>query len=118
MAVLTVDDDALEVRLSRLEKVAGLLRDLRVPRSAVREVRVVPEGLHGTTGIRAPGLGLPGRRKIGTWRGRHSTQYVVVRAGEPALHVRLSGHRHDSLLVGTPAAAELAQELAAGRSRP
>lgn len=77
----------------------------------MRGVQVVPDGLAAVRGVRAPGLALPGRRKLGTWRGRGATRLVDVRAGEPALRVRLSGHRYDELLLSTSEAGALAAAL-------
>ena len=111
MASLILDPDALSVRPTRAEKVAGLLGDVDVPWSAIASVTVEDDGLRATRGLRAPGLALPGRRKIGTWRGRGHRALVIVRAGEPALRIGLTGQNHDELLVSHPDARELAVEL-------
>ena len=103
--------DVLEVRLTRRERVAGLLRDLTVPWDSVTAVSVEDDGIRAVRGLRAPGLALPRRVKIGTWRQRGRRSYVVVRAGEPALRVQLEGERYDELLLGHPDAHELAGEL-------
>jgi len=81
MATLQARPPVLSLRLTRGEKIAGLLRDVEVPLSAVRDVEVVPSGLSATTGLRAPGLGLPGLRKIGTWRRAGRRSLVSVRRG-------------------------------------
>ncbi|SFL33387.1 hypothetical protein [Geodermatophilus ruber] len=111
MATLRTTPQTLTVSLSRAEKLLGLLRDLEVPRSAVREVTVVPDGLTATRGLRAPGLALPGVRQVGTWRGRGEKTLVSVRRGQPAVRVRLTGQRFDTLLLGTDDAAAVAGEL-------
>ena len=111
VSTITVDGSTLTVRLSAVEKALGLLRDQVVPRSAVVDVEVVEDGLSAVRGIRAPGLGVPVLRKLGTWRGAGRTRFVDVRRGEPALRVTLRGHRYDELLLGTPDAAELAASL-------
>lgn len=115
MATVPTTPQILRISLTRAEKALGLLRDLQVPRSAVTAVEVVPDGLAATRGVRAPGLGLPGRRKIGTWRGRGEKTLVTVQRGQPAVRVRLTGQRFDTLLVGTDDAAALAGTLTAGR---
>lgn len=120
--VLTVDNstpmssviatpDSLQIRLTTLEKVTGLLGDLDVPRSAVVRAEAVGDGLAAARGVRAPGLGIPGRRKVGTWRRRGGKTFVVVRRGEPALRLELSEGRYRELLVGTPDAERLAATL-------
>ena len=111
MTAILVSDDTLTVRLTPLSKVAGLLRDQIVPRSAITAIEVVPDGLAAARGLRAPGLALPGRRKIGTWRGRGVRRFVDVRRGQPALRLTLRGQHYDELLIGHDDATELAARL-------
>lgn len=111
MATVQLNPTTLTVHLTPAEKVGGLLRDLEVPMSAVRGVEVVDSPLSELRGLRAPGLALPGRRKIGTWRRRGERTYVSVRRGQPAIRVQLSGQRYDTLLVGSDDAAALAGAL-------
>ena len=115
MATLQLTPQTLTVRFGRLEKIAGLVRDVDVPLSAVREVDVVRDALPATSGLRAPGLALPGRRKIGTWRSRGERTLVCVRRGQPAVRVRLTGQRHDTLLIGAVDATAVAAALAPAR---
>ena len=72
-----------------------------MPRSAVRSAEVVTDPLHGMRGLRAPGLALPGHRKIGTWRRAGEKAFVSVRRNQPAVRIRLEGARFDTVLVGT-----------------
>jgi len=116
MARLEVTGTELRVLFSRAEKVAGLIRDVEVPRSAAREVSVEPDGAAAVRGLRAPGLGLP-RRKVGTWRQQGRRTAVSVRGGEPAVRVRLEGAKFDELLIGDPEAARTASELGVGVGR-
>jgi hypothetical protein len=111
MSTIHVTGDAVEIHLSPAEKIGALHGDLRVPRRAIRAAEVVEDGLAATCGLRAPGLAIPGRVKIGTWRGRRATLFVAVRRGEPALRLALYEQRYDTVLVSTPAAAALAAEL-------
>ena len=108
MATIDLTPDQVRIRLTPAEKLWALRGDLTVPRAAIREVTVVPDGLHATHGMRAPGLGVPGRRKVGTWRGHAGREFVSVRAGEPAVRITLTGQRYDALLIGAPDAATLA----------
>jgi hypothetical protein len=112
MSAVVVDGDAVRIVLTRAEKLAGLTRDLVVPLADVVAVGVVDEPIGATTGIRAPGLGIPGRRKVGTWRGRGRREFVCVRRGEPAVELVVSGQRFDSYLVGTPDADAAATAIA------
>lgn len=113
MSSLTITSDALSLSLTPAEKVLGLHGDVVVPLSAVVGVEVVPDGLAATHGLRAPGLALPGRRKLGTWRSRHRREFVDVRRGQPAVRITLRGQSLDALLVGTDDAEGLAAQLRA-----
>ena len=113
MAGITRDGDSVVVRLSTAEKVFGLHGNLRVPLSCVREVAIRPEPLGAVRGLRAPGLGVPGRVKIGTWRRRHGKAFVVARRDVPAVELRLDGAPFDQVLVSTPDAERVAGELQA-----
>jgi len=115
MATLQLTPSTLSLHLTRGEKIAGLLRDLDVPRSAVVDADLVAEPLTDVRGLRAPGLALPRRRKIGTWRRRGERTLVSVRRGQPAVRVRLTGQRFDALLIGADDAASLAADLAPDR---
>lgn len=112
MATIETTPGTVRIRLSRTEKFFGLLRDLELPRDAITAAEAVPSGLAALRGWRAPGLGLPGVRAIGTWRARGEKSYVSVRRGEPALRLRLTGQRYDTVLLGTPDAEALAARLA------
>ncbi|RBY88153.1 hypothetical protein DQ244_16535 [Blastococcus sp. TBT05-19] len=111
MATVQLTPRSLAVHLTRGEKIAGLLGDLEVARDSVAAVDVVTDPLPAARGLRAPGLALPGRRKVGTWRRPGERTFVSVRRGQPALRVRLTGERYDTLLVGTDDADRLAAEL-------
>ena len=101
----------VQLRFTTTEKILGLVKDRDFPRSAVQSARVEQDALSATQGMRAPGLALPGRRKIGTWRGKGRT-LVSVRAGEPAVVVELDGQAVDRLVVGVEGdAAALAAQL-------
>lgn len=112
MATIETTTATLRVHLTRVEKFFGLLRDLEVPRSAITSVEAVPAGLPAVRGLRAPGLGLPGVRAIGTWRRRGEKSYVSVRRNQPAVRIGLTGQRFDTVLIGTDDAHALAAELA------
>jgi hypothetical protein len=118
MVDVATTPEALSVHLTRREKVAGLLRDLTVPWTAVASVGVEDDGLRAVRGVRAPGLALPRRTKIGTWRRRTGPAMVVVRAGVPTLRIGLTGEKYDELLVSHPDAHELAREISRRSAAP
>jgi hypothetical protein len=111
MTTITVDGATLAVTFTRAEKIAGLLREQHIPLTAVSTVEVVPDGLAAAKGLRAPGLGLPGRRKLGTWRSRTGKTLVAVQGHGPAVRLTLTGHRYATLLITTDAPQKLKQEL-------
>jgi hypothetical protein len=113
MATVQLTPTTLTVRFPLGEKIAGLLRDVELPRAAVRGAEVVPDPMTAMRGLRAPGLALPGVRKVGTWRRPGERTLVCVRRGQPAVRVRLEGERYDTLLLGSDDAAALAAGLAA-----
>ncbi len=113
MSKIHITNDTLTVRLPWLTRIAGLLRDQVVPLSAITAVEVVTDGLSAARGLRAPGLALPGRRKVGTWRGRGVKWFVDVRRGQPALRLHLRGQRYEEMLLGHDDAVALAARLPA-----
>lgn len=113
MATVQIDADMLRIRFTRAERVLGVLRDVDLSLSKVNAVDVVADGLAAATGIRAPGYSWPWRRKLGTWRRRHHKALVDVRRDQPAVRLRLRGHRYDEVLLGTDDAESLAAALRA-----
>jgi hypothetical protein len=117
MASISINPGMLSVRFTRAEKVGGLLRDIEVPLAQIRAVAVEDHGLEAARGLRAPGLAIPGLRKTGTWRRRGLRTAVSVRAGEPAVRLKLDGHRYSELLIGQAEAAQIAEQLRAAAAR-
>ncbi|MEQ1699514.1 MAG: hypothetical protein ABMA25_05350 [Ilumatobacteraceae bacterium] len=112
MNKISISSDGLSVRFTRTEKLAGLVGDVHVPLHQINSVSVVDDGLAAARGLRAPGLGVPGRRKIGTWRRRGQGRTLVdVRRGQPALSLELNDHHYARLLIGAPDAASLTDRI-------
>ncbi len=88
MSELNVQSNRLVLRLSGFEKIAALHGDVAIPVDLVRDVDVVADPFANTRGMRAPGLGIPRRLRIGTWRGGGVRTFVVASAGVPAVRVR------------------------------
>ena len=114
MALLHVRPPVLSLELTRTEKVLGLLRDVEIPLSAVRDAKVVDDAVGTPRGWRV-GLGLPGLRRIGIWRHTGQKTLVSVRRGQPAVRVRLEGERWDELLIGDDDAEAVAAAIVAAR---
>lgn len=91
MAAIEIDGSDLVVRMSRWERLAALRREVRVPRKAVRQVRVTAQPWQELRGVRAPGMGIPRVIMLGTTRGRGGPQFAAVYGNRPAVVVDLEG---------------------------
>ena len=100
MAALDITDAQLHVRFTPMEKVLGLCRDQSFPRDAVESVEVIEDGLAASRGIRAPGLGVPRVRSVGTWRHRGGKDLVSVKRDQQALRIVLRDQSYAALLIG------------------
>lgn len=89
--------------------------DVTIPLTAITAVDVVPDALTAARGLRAPGLSLPGRRKIGTWRTRRGAEFVVAGRGQAGVRLTLTGHKLASVLLGDDNAQDLAERIRAAR---
>ncbi len=118
MSTVRLTDQAIEVTLSPLEKVVAMRGDLRLPLGAVTKAEVVPDALTEARGLRAPGLAVPGLFTVGTWRGRGTSQVILVRRGVPALRVTSELPGLGTVLVSTPAADALVRAIEASVSAP
>ena len=116
MTTITLHDGVLRVSFTAREKLAGLLRDQRVPLRSVQRVEVVPDGTAAARGIRAPGLGLPGIRLIGTWRRRGGKALVSTRGHGPAVRITLTGEQWSELLLGVDDPDAVAARVTAARA--
>ena len=112
-----VTGDSVEVLLSPWQKALGLMKDIRVSREDVGDVRVVEDALGEVkgSGLKA-GLRLPGVCYVA--RTIRLDRVFVVRRGVPALAFSVRNNEPlRSVLVSTPEAAQLARALA-GASAP
>ena len=64
---------------------------VRVPRSSVLQVRVVPDGMDEVHGLKIPGTGLRGVIMVGTWRNSESVTFSVCHGNRPAVVLELTG---------------------------
>jgi hypothetical protein len=85
-----ITDDTVEVRLSRWQKVLGLMRDIRVPRAQIGEVEVIEEPIREAMGIGIKvGLRLPWLCYVA--RTIRLDQVFIVTRRVPALAFSVSG---------------------------
>lgn len=116
MAALEVRQDELVVILTRMERLAALRREVRVPLSAVRQVCADADPWSALRGFRAPGTGFPGFLAYGVWRmvGRRP-DFAALHGRDPAVRVELDAPARYGRLVVTVAEPE--QTVAALRAR-
>ena len=108
MSTVEVHDDELRLRLTRFERLLALHADVAVPWPAVTGVEVVPDAYTAVVGVRAPGLGLPGLRLLGTWRTPRGPEFVDVTGHAPGVRIALRDQPFVSLLVSSADADALA----------
>ncbi|NGO09519.1 hypothetical protein G5C60_18415 [Streptomyces sp. HC44] len=89
MARLVVDREDVVVRLSGRERLLARRRELRVPLTAVKDVRVEPTWWRALRGSARPGRCSPGRYCLGEWQHAGGRDYVAVRADLPVVLVDL-----------------------------
>jgi len=107
-----VTEERVEVRLSRWQKVLGLMRDINVPRGDVSDVKLVQDAIRPAleSGLKV-GLRLPWLYFVA--RTIRLDEVFVVRRGVPALSFAVDGEGTlRRVLLSTPNAEELARELA------
>jgi hypothetical protein len=106
-----LSEEKIEIRLAPLEKVLGLLGDIRVPLSEVDDVEVAEDPLREVmrAGLKV-GLRLPWLYYV--CRTIRLDQAWAVRRGVPALSFAVRGHGTlKRVTVSTPDALELARRL-------
>jgi len=113
MAHFELEDGALVLRLSQLEKLGGLHSDVRVPLSTITDVRVAADPWPELRGIRAPGTGIPGVIALGTRPGSGISDFVAVYRHDPAVVVEILGGDFDRLVVTSSEAEANAQMICA-----
>jgi hypothetical protein len=106
---IKVTDDAVEVLLSRWQKILGLLGDIRVPRADVSDVQVVEDPVRVAMGAGIK-VGLPWFYFVA--RTIRLDQAFIVRRGIPGLSFAVRNSEPlTRVLVSTPDAEKLAQQL-------
>ncbi len=101
MAELVRDGETLVLQLSTAEKLESVHGDLRVPISAVQDVRVVADVIHAVHGMKLPGSRLPGVFAMGTFVTGSETTFAIVHHGNArGLKVTLTGAPYDAVIIG------------------
>jgi uncharacterized protein len=113
VASLTLSSDTLTLTFGTEDKILGLVNDVVVPIASITSIAVTDDPFAAAKGVRSPGLALPSRVRVGTWRARGSKLLVAARNNERAIVLGLRGEAYTGLVVGTDTAHELATELLA-----
>jgi hypothetical protein len=111
VADLDVEGSELVLRMGALEKAESVHGDIRVPLSAVQDVRSVDDPWPELRGMRAPGTGLPGVIAVGTRRGSFGKDFAAVHGKGPAVVVDLDGTDFSRLVVTSDDAAARARRI-------
>lgn len=120
MATLMVDTEGLVVRFPRWEAVMVRRDSYAVARSSITHVRVMPGWTSEILGFRS-GLVVSGFLKVGVWTHPSGTRRLVsMKRGDPTLRIGLArsagGPEFDEILVTTPDAYALADDLESARA--
>ncbi|MER3388611.1 MAG: alpha/beta fold hydrolase [Microcella sp.] len=99
MATIDVDSREVAVRLRARERVFAVRGDIRIPLAHLASVEVVSDAYAAMRGLRAPGLGLPGYAKVGTWRRRSGSTVGIVWGRGPGLRLTASSGRVRDVVV-------------------
>jgi hypothetical protein len=104
VAQLQVHQNQLLVRLTGLERLAAMRREVRVPLGSVVSVCTEPDPWSALRGIRAPGTGIPGVVAYGVRRMTGAApDFAAVHGRGPAVRVDLAPEAPFGRLVVTVA---------------
>jgi hypothetical protein len=107
MAAVDIRQDELVVTLSRLERVAALRRQIRIPMASVRSICADPDPWGALRGVRSPGTGIPGVAAYGVRRMTgNRPDFAAVHGRGPALRIECEPTAPYSRILVTVADAE------------
>lgn len=99
MNKVSIDDarKVLVVEPRGLDKVWGFVRRIEVPIDQVRGATHDPGTTEEYKGVRSPGLGIPGRKWVGTWRKDGQRHYWNVTGRKTAIVIQTTSPRFQRL---------------------
>lgn len=128
MARVEVHGDRVVIRLAASEKFAAMHRsDITLERAAIASAVITEDPWVWIRGVRAPGIYVPGKLAVGTWRHSAGRDFVLARSGRGAVVIDFDPapgegedrgwhgefDRYARVVVSTTHAAELVQALRA-----
>ncbi len=112
MVSIGLETGELRLELTRGEKLAALRKsNVVIPWPDIRSVEAVAEPIRLVHGLRVPGLGIPGRTKIGTWRSKGRKTFAVTHKAAPGLRIMLQNCTFDEILLSVPEPVMLADQI-------
>jgi hypothetical protein len=120
LARLDIAGDELILHVGFFERLGGFVRgDAHIPLTSVRRARAVDNPWEELRGIRSPGTGWPRGVALGTWRFSGGKDFVAVYGRrKPAVVVDLVGVDFARLIVTTPDAEAVAEEISRATQSP
>lgn len=86
MARVEVFPDRVVIKLSASERaLAARRRELTLNREAISSALITDDPWVWLRGVRAPGVHLPRKLAIGTWRSAGMHDFALIRSGRPAV---------------------------------
>jgi len=111
MATLRTDGSQLVVAMTRLERLAALHVDVRVPLGSVTAVGPTSSSRQLIHGLRAPGTWIPGVALYGTIRHDGQRDFAALHGHGPAVVVDLVDQPFRKLIVSVPDATATIEAL-------
>lgn len=116
MATISLSPSHLQIRLTRFEKIGGLLPNLTIPLANVRGA-TEDDGILRDIGMRAPGYAWPRKALIGTFRKWKFKDFVVWRSEPHLVVITLVGERWDRLVIGVNEPEAIVREINSATAR-
>jgi hypothetical protein len=115
MASIVVHNRGISVKLTFAEKIWSVSGDFEIPVTSIRGAEVVPGKamsiFQGINWAMRVGTALPGVYYAGRFFRKGGADFLVVRAGKPALQLNLSGKPYLRVILTVPNAEKVAEDV-------
>jgi hypothetical protein len=98
MAHLLITDDAVTIDMSRGEKLEAGHRNQAFPRTAITNVRAVPDCIAEVHGMKGAGTELPGIR-VGSWHDNGRVTFAACHGHNPGIVIDLANSKYDTVVL-------------------